>query len=486
MDRSIVDNTSKTEALQEYWDDHRAHPDENDFASPQLSPFTMAQRKSRAFSTATLSGDDHHSLPRFHPALSILEYVDFFGPLIFPLHRAALLRQRILFVTTPPIRQACEFVYDLSVFATTPLSLANSLVLPWESLVRLRPLFAIGIHDIPMLEKMASPPRSPPESSRNSNLGVDTAVFGQEQDDEQLGWVACTTDEILVMKTKLYDIVVEFPATHLAQDQKKKRTYPVIKSAADGKQIKASQRDLRRFRLLSRALRPIREQNMEESIRLERSRADGEIFDGENEPLMKNLPGRYDEDGWNDDGDVAESTTWSELAYSSFIWWASAGEKDESLVDEEKQDVTMLGDLEGLAEDVADDRRYRDDDELPESPSPESTTLVQSPSSSSPESRKDARIEIGLISYFSRLTRNIFEVASDIAQNHRGSGRDQDMGIGEDENVQRIDRDEMRSMGLDVWSGGDREFVRYLFELWFQKRVQVEGVNVECCGVKIC
>lgn len=50
-----------------------------------------------------------HSLPSFHPALSILEYIDTFGPLVFRLQEAALLRKRILFMTNPPIRPACEF-----------------------------------------------------------------------------------------------------------------------------------------------------------------------------------------------------------------------------------------------------------------------------------------------------------------------------------------------------------------------------------------
>jgi DENN domain-containing protein 11 len=105
----MLEDKSKTGPLQEYWEEHRAVPDEDDFASPQLSPFTMAQRKIRTLSTATLSGDDRQTLPAFHPALGMLDYIDFFGPLIYPLHRAALLRQRILFVTSPPIRQACEF-----------------------------------------------------------------------------------------------------------------------------------------------------------------------------------------------------------------------------------------------------------------------------------------------------------------------------------------------------------------------------------------
>jgi Domain of unknown function (DUF4484)/DENN domain-containing protein 11 len=350
-------------------------------------------------------------------------------------------------------------VYDLSIFATTPLSLANSLVLPSESMVRLGPLFAIGIHDIPMLEKLSSPQSSQPTSSANSHLEREE---GQQED--QLGWVACTTDEIIAMKTKLYDIVVEFPASHLAQENKK-RYYPIIKSAVDGKQIKSTQRDYRRFKLLSRALWPLREQGSPGS---QHSAAQDE-----NEPLIQATPGAYEEE-INDDGDVVESSRWSELAYHSFIWWASAGEKDEGHVEEEKLDSSCIGDLADVAEQIADERRYRDEESNDD---PEST-LVQSSSNADDEPWKDARIQMAIISYFHRLTRNIFEVCSDVAQaveaeDHEGY-------------IHHIDREELRTMGLDVWSASDKEFVRCFFELWFQKRVHVNPLGVECCGIKIC
>jgi DENN domain-containing protein 11 len=96
------------DSLVEYWEEYGATSN-NDFSSPQLSPFTLAQRKARAFSTATLAMDAKQTLPAFHPALAILDYIDIFGPLIFPLHRAALLRKRILLIASPPLRQTCEF-----------------------------------------------------------------------------------------------------------------------------------------------------------------------------------------------------------------------------------------------------------------------------------------------------------------------------------------------------------------------------------------
>ena len=48
-------------------------------------------------------------LPGNHPALAIVRYMDTFGPLVFRLQQAALLRKRILFVGSAPVRTACEF-----------------------------------------------------------------------------------------------------------------------------------------------------------------------------------------------------------------------------------------------------------------------------------------------------------------------------------------------------------------------------------------
>ena len=44
-----------------------------------------------------------------HPALSLPTLLRQFGPLIFPLYRAALLRKRILLVGEPPVQQSCNY-----------------------------------------------------------------------------------------------------------------------------------------------------------------------------------------------------------------------------------------------------------------------------------------------------------------------------------------------------------------------------------------
>jgi hypothetical protein len=295
---------------------------------------------------------------------------------------------------------------------------------------------------------MAGPPKSPLTSIQSQN--------------DSLGWVACTTDEILAVKSKLYDIVVQFPATDLVLDRRKRS--PIIKSAADQKQIKATQRDFRRYKLLAQALRPLKEQEKESSTRWSGD------YEDDIEPLLKRTPGHFDED-WNEDGDAVESTTWSELAYSSFIWWASAGEKNEDTLEEEKLDSALLGDVPELAEQMADERRYNDDGDSDAAPIP-------SPRAPEAHERQDARMSLAIISYFHRLTRNIFEVASDISMT--------DHVEADEDHVQRIDREQLRRMGLDVWSASDRDFVGFLFELWYQKRVYINPLGIECCGVKIC
>jgi len=50
-----------------------------------------------------------HSLSLDHPAWSLTSLLDVFGPLIFPIHRAALLRRRILISCHVPVHETCNF-----------------------------------------------------------------------------------------------------------------------------------------------------------------------------------------------------------------------------------------------------------------------------------------------------------------------------------------------------------------------------------------
>jgi hypothetical protein len=122
LSRALVDDTTKTAPLEEFWDLYRLDKDSNGRTDEESSNGPSGQRPSitagtgsrghsraRALSSLTNVLPSDQLLPSFHPALSILQYIDTFGPLIFPLHRAALLRKRILLMTSPPVRLSCEY-----------------------------------------------------------------------------------------------------------------------------------------------------------------------------------------------------------------------------------------------------------------------------------------------------------------------------------------------------------------------------------------
>jgi hypothetical protein len=113
----LVDDVSKTEPLEQFWEqfrsDHKqdAHNSKSNVpeSSVQPGPSWRGHSRNRALSSLTAVLPTDQSLPPLHPALSIVKYIDTFGPLVFPLHREALLRKRILFIAPPPVRLTCEF-----------------------------------------------------------------------------------------------------------------------------------------------------------------------------------------------------------------------------------------------------------------------------------------------------------------------------------------------------------------------------------------
>ncbi|KAF2396019.1 hypothetical protein EJ06DRAFT_500913, partial [Trichodelitschia bisporula] len=236
--------------LEEYWEGHKEEAagegegeDENGVKPP---------RHSRALSAATVPDA---TLAPDHPVRSIRAYLDTFGPLVYPLWRAALLRKRILFMTAPPVRASCEYVYDLSILSSLPASLSP--LLPQPTPPRLTPLFALGIHDIPLLS-----------------------------DPEMTSWAACSTDEILALKAGLYDLLVEMPPQRYVPSRTgRRRVWPVLKAAGTGARILATQRDWRAWKALREALGPAGGWDDR-----------GEDQEGEEEPLLRARHGAEEED----------------------------------------------------------------------------------------------------------------------------------------------------------------------------------------------
>jgi hypothetical protein len=122
--RKLVLAPQETKVLEAYWESHKADTDtksnKSDISveSPSSMRFQPIRQqpgwvkghgRNRSASDGTVLFQPGHSLATHHPAWSLSALLDLFGPLIFPVHRAALLRRRILIAGHAPVHQTCDF-----------------------------------------------------------------------------------------------------------------------------------------------------------------------------------------------------------------------------------------------------------------------------------------------------------------------------------------------------------------------------------------
>lgn len=146
----IGEEESNTELLADFWEANKLSPDEtaqtlllddngNDDADKQRQQQQQNQQGQRKPSDASSNNDiaqeerqkpvsripsdasllrDSRQLEPFHPALSLPQFFTTFGPLIFPLYRAALLRKRVLFLSDAPVQLSCHYGKSTFLLAT--------------------------------------------------------------------------------------------------------------------------------------------------------------------------------------------------------------------------------------------------------------------------------------------------------------------------------------------------------------------------------
>lgn len=358
-------------------------------------------------------------------------------------------------------------MYDISIVSGIPSSVSDLLLLePLPS--RLRPLFAVGVHD---MRTLAQGSRNHPQASNFIDDGMG------------YGWVANTTDDILSLKEQLYDILITIPPPY--SKQSKDKVWPKIESKK-GTEIKATQRDLRRYRNLRSGLRHF-PSSPSHHLSTHFSR-DDPITD----LRVENTQEFYDDTSATFDAQLAEPQSWSAIAYDNFMWWASAGEKRTDLDEEEEYDAALMRQPD----------RY-DDDSSPTRPRSARKSRGRSPGMEASETQP-AGLEVTIIAYFHRLTTLILKTLADIvnATDHSDVHSEAD-GNGQtdteetplasemDEDPEHaetvfVNSEDMSRMGLDVWSENDREFVRELVAFYWGRKADVRGGRIECCGVRVC
>ncbi|KAI0415839.1 hypothetical protein F5X98DRAFT_345636 [Xylaria grammica] len=469
----LAANSKDVGVLQEYWEKNQARDSTDDSPTSKDDPESPSVKsktsktprghtRNRSASDGTALMLPGHRLSPFHPAWSLTKLLDTFGPLVFPIHRAALLRKRILISGHAPVEEACNFVYNISILSNIPLATAN-LLSSSSAPQRLRPLFSIGVHDIPFLADDARP-------SNNAHT-----VLPDSESEAGTGWIACTTDSILSKKDMLWDMLITMPPPHALNA--KKHVWPSVE-LPHGVAVKASQRDMRRFRSLKAGI----------------ARMEGNVV--VSTPNTPQTVAAYQEDDalLDDAEQLVEPTSWTALAYSGFMWWASAGEKlrsDEA--EEAAQDASLFSDLTSSSVGMNMPRTA----DIAASIS-SLTPRRSSTSASAPLDIDEARAELAIIAYFHRLTTQFLSTLIDAIDSTSDSGMgdespvEEDDGLidGDEEDSQgpgvQIDSDVIKRMGLDIWSASDAEFVRQLLRTYFDRRAYVEGKGVEVCGIRVC
>lgn len=361
-------------------------------------------------------------------------------------------------------------MYDISILSGIPSAVSD--FIPLEPIPsRLRPLFAVGVHDMQTLCQGSR------KQQKDSKL-ADT--------DMGYGWVATTTDDVLSLKDQLYDVLVTLPPAY-AQDAKVK-VWPKME-VKKGSGIKAAQRDLRRYHTLRNGLRRFPTSCSPCASR--QSTNDDPITD----LPFTNAQETYDDASSTLDAQLAEPQSWAALAYDSFMWWASAGEKRTDLDEEEEYDAALIPHL----------NRYDDENMSPSLP--RTTKISPGRTQTLEEGDTHARsLETTLIAYFHRLTTLILKTVSDIIdssdysdneheahETHENHAEDSPLATTnkqtarlEDEEPVYVNSEDMSRMGLDIWSESDREFVRELVAFYWGRKAEVSGGRVDCCGVRIC
>lgn len=348
-------------------------------------------------------------------------------------------------------------VYDISILSNIPLAVGD-LLSPTASPQKLRPLFSIGVHDISFLEEelRASKVTSPTQDSDAEAL-----------EENSHGWIACTTDSILGMKSSLYDVLITMPPPYA--EGAKEKVWPKVESP-QGVEVKATQRDLRRYTALrwalSRHLSPPESPSGGPSTR-PRAASSASTVHTRDTPLHE-IP---------ETDHIIEPLSWSALAYSGFMWWASAGEQRLQTEEETESDAILLSALSFS--------------QSPMTPGKSSTSVQSVKAADIP-----AQQEMAIIAYFHRLTTQLLGTLSDLVDSADSDDdrEDQALNSGDADSNENDDvgpavyvsSADVTRMGLDVWSASDKSFIEAVAQEYFGVRAQVEGRNVDICGIKIC
>lgn len=110
--------------------------------------------------------------------------------------------------------------------------------------------------------------------------------------------------------------------------------------------------------------------------------------------------------------------------------------------------------------------------------------------------------EVAMVIYFHKLTSMVFSALGNAARRNGGDEqeryRDDDSDESEaedrallsskDDDNQipvEVTEEDVRAMGLDVWSAMDQKFVQEMIQTYWHRPAVVQGGIIECCGIRL-
>lgn len=410
------DNSSEDySTFEDFFDKHSSKIDLLDVIGSKSPKATVPKIDTQTLHSSLMG--KHHS---HHFLLNLTNLLEALGPLMFRVWRSALLRERILLFDAPSVELNCSFAYCLAILSTIPQEihwlLNESGCWATSSLQFIQPVYSIGVNDIDWLKSLIN---SDPENHRNTSF------------------IASSTDEILLFKSTLYDISVQFNQPHHVATKVPKVF--LVEAAIPGSKntdpLRATQRDLKRFKVLATEFNLCNEDG--ELKCPNAAKLTDEAVDSTEDPQQTT-----ESDGvpwWQE---VSEPASWRQLAWSGFYWWASAGENEKIEEEQEVDGLKEMGDY----------------------------------------NKNEVERSLVLVGYFQNLTKRIFTTIADIINNeNEEDSKDNDDSELVDKTIW-IEPADIFEMGLDPYSKQDAEFVVKLIQVWWNRKAQVGSkLSNLCC-----
>ncbi|KAF6008081.1 hypothetical protein HII13_004264 [Brettanomyces bruxellensis] len=369
-----------------------------------------------------------------HLVFGLETMLEVLGPLVYEIWKLSLLRKRILFYMVPEngsvvsiqeeqrteksllkVQDMCKFIYSLSLISSIPKKLKRQLVKSdvknMDEIEFNLPFYNFCINDIDFVKNISG------------------------------GFLACTTDQILLEKRDLYDYCVRIPS-NLGHGGAK----PAIFSSQDAStSIHATHRDLEAFLLVKQF---IEASTALGDVEMDTSRASFTSMSSLITPVVSSVGQKRASQTTDGDSyyvELAEKISLQEMIWQGISWWATAGESSKEIDEKYTLENALFQDLEEA------------------DATPDKIDII-----------------ISLIGYFQRKTDRLFVSLIELMLNE-DSDAFNEHGVEGSSATVCIHPHDMLEMGLDPYSSTDCKLLQELVHVWWGRDADVGGVCARMC-----